>query len=88
MKKLFKSYSFWAAFSCAIAVFLEDFSNLLNLDINVSLIESLIMSFCGVLVVLGIVNKKEESKDAKSETSKEISEEILKNIESDNDTKE
>ena len=80
MKKLFKSYSFWAALSCAVAIFLEDLSELLNLDINVSLVESVIMSFCGVLVVLGIVNKKDNQKKEDDKiidtTSKDIEETI------------
>lgn len=81
MKKI-SSYAFWVALSGAVAVFLEDISNILGLSINVSVVESLILSFCGVLVVLGIVNKKEENSQNstidtqqidKSEDEKELS---------------
>ena len=57
--KRFSSYAFWVALAGAVAIFLEDITNLLGIDMNVSIVESLILSFCGILVVLGIVNKKQ-----------------------------
>ena len=88
MKK-FSNYAFWIAFVGALVVFLEDIESLFGSDINTTLVESLILSFCGILVVLGIVSKKEDSnltneeKNASSENviQKQISEEL---IESDN----
>ena len=79
--KRFSNYAFWVALSGAVAVFLEDISNCLGLSINVSVIESLILSFCGVLVVLGIVNKKDDgaSKTDELEDNK-INPEIIDNM--------
>ena len=62
MKK-FSTYAFWVGLSSAIVIFLEDIETLLGVNINTQLIENLILSFCGILVVLGIVvkdKKKEE----------------------------
>ncbi len=56
MKK-FSSYAFWIAFVGALVVFLEDIEALFGIDINTTLVESVILSFCGILVVLGVVHK-------------------------------
>ena len=79
MKKLFRSYAFWVALAGAVVIFLEDISALIGLDINVSVIESLIMSICGVLVVLGIVKKKdtpETNEESSNETLEDVSESV------------
>ncbi len=59
MKK-FKNYAFWVVLAGAIVVFLENLESMLCVDIDEALIESLILSFCGILVVLGIVTKSDE----------------------------
>ena len=78
MKK-FSSYAFWLAFVGALVVFLEDIEALLGIDINTTLIESVILSFCGILVVLGVVTKKDQAID--TEANKDVNE---TNIEADN----
>ena len=59
MKK-FKNYAFWVALAGAIVVFLENLESMLGVSIDESLVESLILSFCGILVVLGIVTKSDD----------------------------
>ena len=67
MKK-YSSYAFWVGLASAIVIFLEDIEALLGIDINTKLIESLILSFCGILIVLGIV-VKDKKVDSVSRTN-------------------
>ncbi|MBE5734881.1 MAG: hypothetical protein E7361_00285 [Clostridiales bacterium] len=67
MKK-YSSYAFWVGLASAIVIFLEDIEALLGIDINTKLIESLILSFCGILIVLGIV-VKDKKVDSVSKTN-------------------
>ena len=60
MKK-FSNYAFWVAFAWAVVVLLEDINNLLGININTPLVESIILSICGVLMVLGIVTKNNDN---------------------------
>lgn len=60
MKKLlskFKKYTFWVAFVGVFVLFLQNLAKALGYEIDTTNIESAIMSFCGVLVVLGVVSK-------------------------------
>ncbi len=60
MKKLlskFKKYTFWVAFVGVLVLFLQNLAKALGFEIDTTNIESAIMSFCGVLVVLGVVSK-------------------------------
>ncbi len=66
MKK-YSNYAFWVGLASAVVIFLEDIERLIGIDINTSLIESLILSFCGILVVLGIVVKDKNDIDTMSE---------------------
>lgn len=73
MKKIFekmKTYSFWVSFSGAVVVLATALSKAFGFSIDNQVIEDIIMSIAGVLVVLGIVampieekEKKEEEKD-------------------------
>jgi len=58
--KRFKNYAFWVALAGAIVIFLDDLKMLLGLDFDTAIVQSIILSFCGVLVVLGIVSKKND----------------------------
>jgi len=66
MKKC-SNYAFWVGLASAVVIFLEDIERLIGIDINTSLIESLILSFCGILVVLGIVVKDKNDINTTSE---------------------
>lgn len=55
--KKFRKYTFWVAFVGVFVLFLQSVANLFGCDIDISAVESAIMSFCGVLVVLGVVTK-------------------------------
>lgn len=60
MKKIlskFKKYTFWVAFVGVLVLFLQNLAKALGYEIDTTNIESAIMSFCGVLVVLGVVTK-------------------------------
>lgn len=53
----FKTYAFWVALSSAIVILIQNIGKLFGFEIESGIIENLIMSICGVLVVLGIVSK-------------------------------
>jgi len=53
----FKTYAFWVALSSAIVILIQNLGKLLGFEIESGIIENVIMSICGVLVVLGIVSK-------------------------------
>lgn len=68
MKKIlskFKKYSFWVAFTGVVVIFTKNLAGLIGFDVDTSLVENLIMSLCGVFVVLGLVVKdmQENNKD-------------------------
>ena len=75
MKK-YSNYAFWVGLASAVVIFLEDFEKLLGIDINTNLVESLILSFCGILVVLGIVVKDKKS-DTISDEKVEVEPQIM-----------
>lgn len=67
MKKIlskFKKYTFWVAFVGVFVLFLQNLAKVLGFDIDTTNIESAIMSFCGVLVVLGVVTKDSDQSSA------------------------
>ena len=64
MKKIlgrFKKFSFWVAFAGVVVIFVKNLADLIGYDVDTTEIENLIMSICGVLVVLGLVSKDEPS---------------------------
>lgn len=69
MKK-FKKYSFWTSLSGAIILFVDVLGKVFNFIPNDSLINDLIMSFAGILVVLGIVSAPTEEDDDENNTNK------------------
>lgn len=78
----FKTYAFWVALSSAIVILVQSLGNLFGFKIESSTIENVIMSICGVLVVLGIVTKTPD----KSQASVDYKVDIL--VEKSNETKE
>ncbi len=59
----FTSYAFWVALAGAIVVLLNDVSKLIGIEINTSIIESVMLSACGVFVVLGLIHKDTDDVD-------------------------
>ncbi len=75
MKKLFermKSYSFWVSFSGALIIFLNCLGNIFHFQIQNEVVEDVIMSIAGLLVVLGFVTK--ETGDESEENTDEMQE--------------
>lgn len=87
MKKLFekmKSYSFWVSFSGALIIFLNCLGNIFHFQIQNEVVEDVIMSIAGLLVVLGFVTKEtgdESEEDEKQEIDKTNEDEDMKNEE-------
>lgn len=65
--KKMKSYSFWASLSAAIIILINSLGNAFGFSIENQLVEDIIMSFAGVLVVIGLVSKSEKKKENESE---------------------
>lgn len=59
LKNRVKTYAFWVALSSAVVVLVESFGKLLGFHIESTTIENVIMSICGVLIVLGIVTNSD-----------------------------
>ncbi len=58
--KLIKSYRFWVSLSGAVGVLVMQVSKLFGLKVEASWVEEIIMSICGILVVLGLIEKPKE----------------------------
>ncbi len=58
LKEKFKNYGFWLSLSAAVVFFLQA----CGLKINQPVVEGIVNSFCGILVVLGILNNPNEGK--------------------------
>lgn len=75
MKQRIKSYKFWVALSASIILFLKTLGQALNFEIDEEIINGIIMAFCGVLVVFGVVEKPAENTE---EENKNKDDEIKK----------
>lgn len=81
MKKRIRTTSFWLELSGAVVIILETISSVLKLNLYSKEVETIILAVCSVLVMLGIITKKDVS-DEKESSSSELLEEINKdNIE-------
>ena len=88
MKKLFermKSYSFWVSFSGALIIFINCLGRIFNFQIENEIVEDVIMSIAGLLVVLGFVTK--ETKDNKDKLEN-IEEESSSGVVSEDEQKD
>lgn len=79
MKNKIKSYSFWVSLSGAIVLLVEAIGRVFGFIANADLINNIIMSIAGVLVVFGIVslpteNQIEDIVEDESEENEENSE--------------
>ena len=78
MKKLFermKSYSFWVSFPGALIIFINCLGRIFNFQIENEIVEDVIMSIAGLLVVLGFVTKETKDNEDKPENIEEESSE-------------
>lgn len=63
MNNRFKTYAFWVALSSAVVVLVQSMGKLFGFEIESSVVENVIMSICGVLIVLGIVTNNDSDGD-------------------------
>ena len=63
MKKLITSYKFWTAFAGAVGLLLTAISEHIGIEINADGVKEIIMSFCGVLIVFGVVKKPTQKQE-------------------------
>lgn len=91
MNNNFSSYAFWVAVTGAIVVFLQNLGKVVGFNFNSSAFESIVLSFCGILVVLGVLNQnKDENSDLKEDEpnlkdSSNENEELSKEIKAENE---
>ena len=71
MKQRLKSYKFWVSLSASVILLVNSLGNLFGFKIDEVAMESVIMAFCGVLVVLGFVDKPKENQNANEENTKQ-----------------
>lgn len=95
MKKLLermRSYSFWVSLTGALIIFLNCLGNIFGFKIENAVVENVIMSSAGILVVFGLVTKdtpkneeETEEDDKNDENSDETIEERVPNEEENNE---
>ena len=75
----FKKYSFWVALMSAVVLLIENLSAIFGFEFNKSIFESVFLSVCGILVVLGIiVNDKNNVKiQGENQQEKDFSDDVL-----------
>jgi len=95
LKDRIKSYKFWVALSASLVILLKTLGDALNFEVPEEVVNGIIMGFCGVLVVLGVVEKPtitqtttEETEKNKSAETETDSSEIEKNNSQDKTNKE
>ena len=67
MKQRFKSYKFWVALSAALIIFIQALGKAFHFSIDPTVIDGIVMGFCGVLVVFGFVDKPENKEGEESD---------------------
>ena len=56
LKEKFKSYKFWVALTSAVIIFLQTLGKELGFSISEETISNIVITFCGILVLLGLIN--------------------------------
>ena len=79
MKQKFRTLSFWLGLCAAIVIILETISGSFGINLYSKEIESIIMSICSALVMMGIITKRSD-RDTKEVSKDDLLEEIGKNI--------
>ena len=64
MKQKFRTTSFWLGLCGAIVIVLESISGVFGINLYSKEIESIILSICSALVMLGIITKKSTKENA------------------------
>ena len=77
MKSKFRTTTFWLGLCGAIVIILESISGAFGINLYSSAIESIILSICSALVMLGIITKKDVGDSTRSKD--DLLEEIDKN---------
>ena len=70
MKKLLermKSYSFWISFSGALVLLINCIGKIFNFQIDNKIVEDVVMSIAGLLVVLGFITKETKNSATSNE---------------------
>ena len=88
MKKLIKSYKFWTALAGAMGLFVTAISEHIGINISAEGVKEIIMAFCGVLVVFGIVKKPNTSETQNLSEQTEQTQDQLNSAEKDVETKQ
>jgi len=78
MKQKFRTTTFWLGLCGAIVIVLEAISSAFKINLYSQEVESIVLSICSALVMLGIITKKDSS-DEKEYTKEEILDEIDEN---------
>ena len=71
LKDRIKSYSFWTTLSAAVILFVQAFGRCFGFTISSRLVDDIIMSICGILVVLGVVIPPKEKEAGEEEKQDE-----------------
>lgn len=74
MKDRIKSYKFWVSLSGAVVVLVRTLGDAFGFLVDETVVNNIIMGFCGVLVAIGLVekpqNKNLSPKNSESELDK------------------
>ena len=74
MKDRIKSYKFWVSLSGAVVVLVRTLGDAFGFLVDETVVNNIIMGFCGVLVAIGLVekpqNKNLSHKNSESELDK------------------
>ena len=63
LKKLISNYGFWTGLSASVVLLLNSIAKIFGFSINNKIVDDIIMSICGVLVVFGVVSIPPSSKN-------------------------
>lgn len=71
LKTIISDYGFWTGLSAAVIMFATSISKACGVSIDNKVIEDIIMSVCGILVVFGIVSIPPTKKQQQTQTKKD-----------------
>ena len=71
MKNKFKDYSFWTGLAGAIVVFVQVLGRIFGFIPNNELVNDIVMSIAGILVVFGVVSAPSKNGDNDNKDDKE-----------------
>ena len=77
LKKLVSSYGFWTGLSASVILLLNSIAKMFGFSINNKVVEDIIMSVCGVLVVFGVVSIPPKTKDKTTQTTENVEDKKL-----------